>query len=358
MHYKIYIKFWALSIVLVSMIIMTFNYIVDPFHQYRVETFYPVHYSNTRYKNAGFSKNYNYDSIIIGTSMSQNFIISETERILKYNKLLKLCIAGATAKEESTVLNTVFENNDKLKNVLFGLDIYSFLGDPQRLRHGEGSFPMHLYDNNYFNDYKYLLSLDTIIKSLQAISFKYLKNSNDIRFQYDYMDQWQHLHVNDFKIQNVINRWHKRRIDNYEGRNIYNELVKSFNYNFLELIKKNSHIKFKIFYPPYTILSFKSSSENGILEDMLKFKEYIYSEIGDLENVEIYDFQIEDKITHNLNNYKDLTHYKQDINTWMLKNISKREYIVTEENYKKNTDILINQIDNLNFSKISDGLLK
>jgi hypothetical protein len=56
------------------------NYIVDPFQQYRVKTFYPIAFTNQRYQNAGLSKNFEYDSLILGTSMTENFILDEVEK--------------------------------------------------------------------------------------------------------------------------------------------------------------------------------------------------------------------------------------------------------------------------------------
>ena len=62
------------------------NYIVDPFQQYRVKTFYPIAFTNERYQNAGLSKNFEYDSLILGTSMTENFILDEVEKKLNFNK--------------------------------------------------------------------------------------------------------------------------------------------------------------------------------------------------------------------------------------------------------------------------------
>ena len=143
------------------------NYIVDPFQQYRVKTFYPIAFTNQRYQNAGLSKNFEYDSLILGTSMTENFILDEVEKKLNFNKLIKLSVSGGSAKEQSTTLKTAIENNDNLKNVLWGLDIFAFIGEPDMLRYGINSFPFYLYDDYITNDYKYLFSTDTLKESFK-----------------------------------------------------------------------------------------------------------------------------------------------------------------------------------------------
>lgn len=62
------------------------NYLVDPFQQYRVKTFYPIAFKNERYQNAGLAKNFNYDSLILGTSMTENFLIDKVENDLGFLK--------------------------------------------------------------------------------------------------------------------------------------------------------------------------------------------------------------------------------------------------------------------------------
>ena len=62
-----------------------------------------------------------------------------------------------------------------------------------------------------------------------------------------------------------------------------------------------------------------------------------------LKNVTIFDFQTEDKVTHNLNNYKDIVHYSANINNWMIEQIMKKNYLVTSENIDENIQKLYDQ---------------
>lgn len=347
---KIFIGLFLLTLLLIGGI----NYIVDPFQQYRAKTFYPISFDirDQRYKNAGLSKNFEYDSLILGTSMTENFVIDKVEKNLNFNKLIKLSISGGSAKEQSTTLQTAIENNKNLKNVLWGLDTLSFIGNPNRLRYGSNSFPFYLYDNNKLNDYKYLLSIDTLKKSINIL-FKI--NNEDSNYDFNNMYQWQNKDEKEFKIENVYKAWEKRRTDfnkNSTSEQKFIYLKNNFDINFLPIIKNNSQINFTIFFPPYSILTFETFEEQNLVSDILEFKKYIFESLLPYKNVKIYDFQAEKSITHDLSNYKDLSHYHQRVNYWMIKQIKENKYLVTEENFNIYLEDLKKEILEYNLNKI------
>jgi hypothetical protein len=318
-----WIKLFFQLLFLTLLSIMIINYIVDPFQQYRVKTFYPISFDikDQRYKNAGLSKNFEYD-----------FVIDKTEESLNFNKLIKLSISGGSAREQSTVLKTAIENNKNLKNILWGLDTLSFIGNPDKLKYGPNSFPFYLYDNNKINDNKYLLSFDTLKKSINIL-FKV--HNEDTNYDFNTMYQWQHKDEEKFKIEDVYKAWEKRKTDfnkNSTTEQKFNYLKNSFDINFLSLIQNNPQINFIIFFPPYSILTFKTFEEQNQISDILEFKRYIFDSLLSYKNVKMYDFQAEKSVTHNLNNYKDLSHYHQRINYWMIEQIKENKYLVSKEN--------------------------
>lgn len=340
--YKNFIKNFII-ITLILPFLGIFNYMIDPFQQYRVKTFYPIVFFDERYQNAGFLKNFDYDSIILGTSMTENFLIKEIEKKLGYSKLIKLSLTGGRANEQKIILETAIKMG-KVKNILWGLDTFSFI---DKYNNPSKDMPLYLYDNNIFNDYKYLFSLDTTRKSIEAIS-RIFKNPKDlISLDYNKMYQWQHKYEDKFTSQEIKKSWENRNTKfikkNIQDQSFIN-LKNNFDFTFLNIIKDNPQIKFKIFFPPYSILTFKVLEERSTLEETLKFKKYLYDIFIELDNVDLYDFQLEKNITYNLNNYKDLSHYHQKINTWMIEEISNNKYLIDENNLSKNIDILRIQV--------------
>ena len=74
--------------------------------------------------------------------------------------------------------------------------------------------------------------------------------------------------------------------------------------------------------------------------------------LSEFSNVAIYDFQSAIEITTNLNNYKDFTHYHQNINNWMIEQIKVKNYLVTHYNIESHIDNLNIQIEDNVLNKV------
>ncbi len=102
-------------------------------------------------------------------------------------------------------------------------------------------------------------------------------------------------------------------------------------------------MKFDIFFPPYSVLAYKRAIEKGLMKDLLEFKRYLVYSTKDLHNVQFFDFQIAQNVTHDLNNYRDFTHHSEKINRWILEQIKASNYFVDESNIEQNIETLFKQ---------------
>lgn len=333
MNYKKWIKTMFIGCFIVLLLVSSISFIIDPFQQYRKANFYDVYFDNERFLNPGLAKNWKYNSIITGSSMTENFFISDISKIMP--NPIKLTISGATAKEINTILQIAFKSKNEIQFVLIGIDMDAISGDKDRLR--SDGLPFFLYDDNLLNDIRYLYSIQTI----KAIIKPLIRNKHSQhapRFNYNTMYQWQHEQENTFGKERTIQSW-KKEIKNNTDVKLLNQLYSfknlktSFDANFLSLIAENPNINFILFYPPYSVLRYKIWKENGTLQDILKFKKYLANEILKYPNTTIYDFQNEPSITTNLDLYRDMDHYHQKINTLIANEIKLKNYIVTPHNY-------------------------
>jgi hypothetical protein len=354
MNGKKWIKIWILGVMFMPMLGIL-NYLVDPYQQYRIPEIYTVKYFNQRFQNPGLIKNYEYDSIALGASLMENFILSEVDQYLGYNRTLKVSLTGGTIKEQKISLNTVIDNK-KIKNVFWCLDNVNFAGNMTELLYGNSSLPLYLYDDKIFNDIYYIFSLDVAKDSVNALLNKPLVINTDPYFSYDKMFQWQHkVPANSFSLENMYKVWKDTNINFTEKdreRHLFPVLKNNFDNNILNVVRINPDIKFTMFFPPYSILKYKSYEKQGVLREYLEFKKYMINTLLEFNNVIMYDFQIERKITHELSNYKDLSHYHQKINTWMLEKIYDKEYQVNKSNVKTNLENLIDQVHGYNLNEM------
>ena len=168
MFYKKMIKIFFI-VFLTSISFLAFvNYIVDPFQFFRKPTIFKPIFAKETYLNAGLIKNYDFDSIVIGSSMTENFILDEVKQYMGFDKPIKLSLGGGNMIEYNTFLNNAINKKD-IKNILLGFDIFALDSAPSRL-------PLYLYDQNNINDLKYILNFDLDFSDqLILIVYNFLK---------------------------------------------------------------------------------------------------------------------------------------------------------------------------------------
>ncbi len=126
--------------------------LVDPFEVYHKATVFipPITNGTQNYSNAGIAKNYEYDSVVIGSSMTENFTPSQLDRLFG-GQFVKLPINGGSPFNHKQMMDLAFSSHD-VRRVLYGMDIEAltyFYTSPKC------EMPDYLYDNNLFNDVSY-----------------------------------------------------------------------------------------------------------------------------------------------------------------------------------------------------------
>lgn len=323
--YRQWGRHFLLLVVGVLLLIGATNYVVDPLQQYRQASFYTPIYKSSRYLNPGLAKTHAYDTALIGTSMVENCRPSYMDRVLG-GRSIKLPMSAGSAFEEGQILQVVLRR-PSVKRVLIGLDIFSFKGARERLPYGPGSLPLYLYDTNLFNDVQYLLSLDTLDY------YRYLVRSNLLGKKkdpttYDDYEYWANRAR--FGAERVWQNWQSGQFNrDFRAEDFaFSVLKASFDHNLLPLLQRHPQVRFELFFPPYSALVWVDLVNKGVLEEALAFKQYVVAATQTLDRVRVYDFQDNAEITHNLDNYKDISHYRPQINDWMIDSIARGDHLV------------------------------
>lgn len=342
-------KKWSLTVLSLTLLLMGalmgINYLVDPLQYFRKAEYQPMFSSQQRYQNPGLARNYDYDTIIIGSSMTENFLPSYVDKKLG-GKTLKLSMSGATAREQYMIAKLAIDTG-KVKHVIWGVDYFALRGEPDRVRDEYGPFPAYFYDNNPLNEWRYLLNVDTTFDSMKILGAQaglYRLPAQDLNT----LNTWTHY---TFSKQVVMNEWNKVKSSQpvtpseYEFQNIRHNLDR----NLIPLIKAHPEIEFTLFYPPYSILQHRFFYEKGkaLFENELAAKEYLYEQVGSWKHVKIYDLQQESTITFNLDNYKDLAHHSMAINEYIIDCIAADKYRVTAANLDNSAKELRKQVETL-----------
>ena len=130
MKSKLWITGFLMIIAIPLAITASWTIKVDPFFHYHKpdtsEYFYSLY--NQRSQNDGIMRNFDYEGLITGTSMAENFKTSEAEQIYGYH-FIKVPFSGGTYKEMNDNLKVALAHNHDIKVIIRGLDMGRFIED-------------------------------------------------------------------------------------------------------------------------------------------------------------------------------------------------------------------------------------
>ena len=133
---------------------------VDPFFQYHEPLDgFPYLVDNQLSQNPGMAKHMEYDSVILGSSMTVNFNTNWFGELMGLHTI-KLNYSGAFPKDQSNIMELVFDSDNQVKTVFLGIDVSTCTGGVEETKY---PVPYYLYDDNLINDIQYLFNKDVVL---------------------------------------------------------------------------------------------------------------------------------------------------------------------------------------------------
>lgn len=297
--------------------------LVDPFQVYRkAERFLPpIDNTSQVYANAGIVRQYDYDSVIVGTSVCENFRPSQADALLG-GRFIKLVTQAGTAYNHALLMKLAFDTHD-VRRVIYGLDVYSFIAETDETG---SAVPLYLYDRNPFNDVQYWLNRSVLGAFLPRCLRTWGQRQDDsIR---DSMYNW-------------IGRDEYGPVAMYgvafdEPETVYPmdyhtaRALENLETHLLPYIKAHPDTQFDIFFPPYSAAEWSSMKSKGTLDSMLNLRSVCYHALSAYDNVAVYDFAVCEDWVKNIDNYKDTLHYGVWINDAIIAAIADGRHAVAE----------------------------
>lgn len=295
---------------------------VDPFQVYRLAAHYvpPIDNTTQVYSNAGIVRNYDYDSAVVGTSVTENFRPSLMDEELG-GRFIKLCTSAGTAYNHALLMELAFDTH-VMRRIVYGLDVYSFIG---RLDQTGSKVPMYLYDDNPFNDVQYWLNRSVLASFLPRCLRTWGQTQDDsIR---DSMYCW--AGKDEYGPVALYNAQFTRP-ETALAPDSKNEIcAANLNAHLIPFIEGHPETQFDIFFPPYSAAEWSTMLSKGSLEAMLTLRGLCYDALCAYPNVRVFDFSAREDWVLNLNNYKDTLHYGQWINDEITRCIARGDGLVT-----------------------------
>lgn len=327
-------KLWSiLCIVLVLILLTAFaipTAVIDPFFHFRSpreDLTYPL--NNQRYQNDGIVRHFDYDALITGTSMTENFKTSEFNALFGVNAV-KVSYSGGTFPELTANLEQALEHNSEIKFVIFCMDQW-FLTAGRELIQASGDYPVYLYDDNPFNDVEYLLNREIFWENtLQVLSHtkKGLPTTS-----FDDYSSW----VYPYDAQIVLANYNRPEPDTSvpATESDYSRLKDTLENTLIRLARLHPDTTFIVYFPPYSILAWDTWLQEGLFSKNLDLYQSACEILLQQENIHVFSFHSDYETITDLNNYRDRGHHSDQINSLLLQRFRSGEFRLTEDNYQQ-----------------------
>lgn len=339
-----------LSISIVSLVVFAgIMYITDPLLQYGTENGFFTYYEYSEMEsNPGIAKNYEYDAVMVGTSMIENTDVQECNKLFGCN-MVRLPYSGGTCYNMKTILDVCFRSDNDIETVYWELDEFQLFSAHDQPRY---PLPMYLYRDDHWQDLSYLLNLD--------IFYHYGMNSflGTLRGEHQKAAREGETFFGDFSAECTLKRYTRPEVSatDCESDHYFNNIDLNMQNNILPLLEANPETEFVFFMVPFSILYWDKEIRQGTFEATMTGVEYAIGQLLEYDNVRVYFYHDEWEIAENLDNYKDYSHYGKWINSYMTQAMSNDDGRMTIENYRDVLFSMKTYINNYDFEEIFSTL--
>lgn len=336
---SLWVTGFAIFVVTALVIIASWTIIIDPFFHYHKPNINKYFYilSNQRSQNYGIVKHFDYQGIITGTSMTENFKTSEAEQLWG-GTFIKIPFWGASFKEINDSLAVALKYNSEISVIIRSLDMTNFIQDKDAMRLELGSYPTYLYDESLFNDVYYIFNRDVLFSRIYPMIRD--KHKSDFHGGITSFDQYSNWMKRNYKFGKK-SLYPKGIFPAKKGAPVYlseqdrSTVLDNVRQNVTALAQMYPDVIFYCFFPPYSAKYWQDLVENGKIYRQIQAEKITIEEVLKYKNIKLFSFNNLTNITTNLNNYRHETHYGEWINSLILKCMYSGKCLLTEDNYEE-----------------------
>lgn len=325
--------FYSTLVLLIVLLIGTAAMVifVDPyFHYHKPLSFLSYRIYEERYVNDGISRHFTYDAVITGTSMAQNFKTSELDELFGTHSV-KEPFSGADFRELSENLNRTLQYGQEVKMVVMPLDYNALLQAADWQKYEE--YPTYLYDNNIFNDARYVWNKAIFYHGVVADLLRTV--SGEPSTTMDEYSSWVH----ETGLEHIMasyTRADQHPVEdpsfNEEDRRMVEENITK---NIVDLVNRYPDTEFYFYYPPYSICYFDGLCLQNALTRQLEAERLTTELLLQCPNVKLYNFFDQTQVICNLDYYNDTVHYSAEVSSMILNWMKEGTGLITKDNYEQ-----------------------
>ena len=292
-------------------------YIVDPFEHYRESAILPL-YDQESYNNPGIAKHYDYDAVILGTSMVEMSHPSVIDDCFGVSSV-KLPMRGSHTAQMGWQLSHVL-NTHELKLAILAVDAYSLMGPPDDME----EIYDYLWNDSALDDVNYLLNLDVLLVKVPRL----LRNlGKPLDGKRDAMYQWTDV---TFGAQSVFDSFEfmaQQEMTDPDYR--LERSTENIERHIEAYVAAHPETTFKIYMPPYSVAYWYVMTRIGLSEQQYRSRARVCELLLEYPNVEIYDYSSRLEWITKFDHYFDYSHHSGEISDAIMRAMAAGEGSVT-----------------------------
>lgn len=305
------------------------TYVVDPyFHFHAPIEGMRYRLYEQRYINDGISRHFEYDTLVIGNSLSENVKTSQVDELFGC-KSIKLPYSGASYKELWESIDRAISYNPKLKDVFVFFDAEDAMKDKDYVRYPD--CPDYLYDDNLLNDAAYLWNKDIFYRGTIYNLLMTVTGRDSTTFdEYSARNTKTGASVVLPQVGELPDSEDAWEIDYTDEMQ---QMVRdNMNANIIEVVENYPGVRFHFIYSPPSIARWAKYHSWHDMQCRIESQRTATKMLLQHSNVELYTFQDEFDLVCNLDNYQDTVHYSAEICEYMMESVSQGKNRLSSDN--------------------------
>lgn len=332
--YSRHITYFTAGCAITLLIYGMLAFFLDPyqvFHdQWKSSTLYST---RQRYQTPGLIRQHltdgtDYDTIVVGTSMTMGFHPSDVSKAFVAGQTLHLAQKGASPREIGYVLRAALETG-QVRNVLMDIHIRYAFNDKDHLT--DTGFPTYLYEGLPI---KYLFDTTTLEAAyelltgnrehwktdLETLNYSGHQDKETLAFNAD---------ENIDRLRENLRVHRERQAQRTAGQASSPDALEA---HLLRLIRQHPETNFVCYFPPYS-LYYLAMLPPKSFDAYMSICQYAVEALAPLPNAEVYGFSPMTEITGNLANYWNETHFSTAVSQYILDSVKDKRHSLTPENW-------------------------
>ena len=329
-------KKWSLMVLGLALVLLLllggFTAVIDPFFHYHAPLdglSYELLNTKQRYINDGISRNFDYEVLITGTSMTENFSASLAEELYG-GAAIKLPFEGASFREIDLSTRRAINANDELAVVVRSLDYFVTANDKDDMLYDTAVYPDYLYDRDIFNDVSYVLNKTVLFENTLPTLIRTARGE-----EMTYFDQYSRMSPLLFGVDLPEGGIGDAPEERHHATENQLELTEAnISQNLRQTVMDNPQVDFYFFFPPYSLIHWNTLRPGGRVDEHVDIARKTAELLVDLDNAHVFDFNMRLDMIAELSHYQpDGCHYDGYISDMILETMASEEGRLTEENY-------------------------